>query len=152
MMTVLNLEFKTGMHYHDERYESENDHGLPHLVMRPVCIYSVFTTEASINQAEYKVTPCTILPFMPRWRRSLPFHEGVCQHLTINKMPPPMPEVESDDEEYLPTPCQDDPVWSEEPYRIAKSTYVSTGYPGQQPHPNNPIKECQKPHPHNLIK
>ena len=29
MMTTLDLEFKRALHYHDERYESNNDNGLP---------------------------------------------------------------------------------------------------------------------------
>ena len=56
MMTALDLEFKKAMHYHDEGYESDGHYGLPPQVMRPVCIYSVFTTEAFFNPAEYKGT------------------------------------------------------------------------------------------------
>ena len=49
MMTALDLEFKKAMHYHDKGYKSDNDYGLPPEVMRPVHIYSVFTTEASFT-------------------------------------------------------------------------------------------------------
>ena len=66
MMTALDLEFEKAMHYHYEGYESDSDYGLSPEVMRPVCIYSVFTIEASFNVAEYKLTQCTISPFTPR--------------------------------------------------------------------------------------
>ena len=98
MMTALDLELEKAMHYHDEGYESDNDYGLPPYTMRPVCICSVFTTEASFNLAEYNLTPCTISPFIPRWPRSLPFHEGIYWHPTFDEMPPLMLELDSDDE------------------------------------------------------
>ena len=65
MMTALDLEFEKAMHYHDEGYESNNDYGLPPWVMRPVCIYSGFTSKASYNPAEYIVTQCPISPSLP---------------------------------------------------------------------------------------
>ena len=77
MMTALDLEFEKAMHYHEEGYKSDNDYRLPPEVMMPVYIYSVFTTEASFNLAEYNETQHTISPFMSRWPRSLPFHEGL---------------------------------------------------------------------------
>ena len=49
MMTALDLDVKKAMHYHEDRYGSDNHYGLPPLVMRPLDIYSVFTTEASFN-------------------------------------------------------------------------------------------------------
>ena len=49
MMTALVLEFEKAMHYHDEGYESDNDYVLPPKVMRPIHIYSVFTTKASFD-------------------------------------------------------------------------------------------------------
>ena len=54
MMTGLDSEFEKAMHYHDEGYESDNDYGLPAHVIRPVHIYSVYTTEASFKVAYYK--------------------------------------------------------------------------------------------------
>ena len=54
------------MHYYDEGYESNNDYGLPPGVMRPVQVYSAFTTEASYNPAKYMVTQCQIYPFTSR--------------------------------------------------------------------------------------
>ena len=53
IMTSLDLGIQKGLHLHDEGYESDNDHGQPAQVMRPVCIYSVLTTEASFNPADY---------------------------------------------------------------------------------------------------
>ena len=103
------------MHYHDEGYEKDNDYGVPPEVMRSVCIYAVFTTELSFNLADYKETQCTIFPFMPRWPRSLPFHEEVCWHLTFDQMPSLMTEIDSDDEEYFSTAELDDHVWSKDP-------------------------------------
>ena len=161
MMTALGLEFKKVRHYHDEGYESNNNYGLPPQVMRPVHICSVFTTEASFNLAKYKVTP-----FMPRWPRSLPFHEGVCQHLTFNEMPLLKPEVDSSNEEYLPNADLDDLVWSKEPVpdsqeilaylqdtqasnpsSVAKSRSSSNPTPTDQSH-----GDASDSHPHNMIR
>ena len=47
--------------------------------------------------------------------RSLPYDEGFHQYLTFDEMPPSMPGVDSDDEEYLLTADLDDLVCSEEP-------------------------------------
>ena len=66
MMTGLDLEFEKGVHYYDEAYESDNDYGLPAQIMKPVCIYSVLTTEASFNPVNYKEAQCPISPFTPR--------------------------------------------------------------------------------------
>ena len=49
MMTALDLEFEKAMHCHNEGYENDNYYGLPPQVMRPVCIFSVFTTEPSLT-------------------------------------------------------------------------------------------------------
>ena len=66
MMTALDLEFEKALHYQNEGFESYKDyHLLPH-VMRPVYVFSVFTTEASFNLDEYKETQHIISPFMPR--------------------------------------------------------------------------------------
>ena len=101
MVTAPDLEIEKAMHYHDEAYESDNAYGLPPQVVRPVHICTVFTTEASFDPTEYKVAQNTISPFMLGQPRCLPFCEGVHQSLTFKKMFLPMPEVESDDEEYL---------------------------------------------------
>ena len=66
IMTALGLEFEKVLHYHDEAYESDNDYGQPVQVMRHVHIYSISTTEASFNPANYKGAQCLISPFMPR--------------------------------------------------------------------------------------
>ena len=115
MRTALYLEFEKSLDYHDEWYESDNDYLLPAQVMRLVHIYSVYTTEASFNGGNYKEALVTISLFMPRKsRHDLPFCEGVCQNLIFDEALLPMPEVDSNDEEYLPTADMDDPVWSEE--------------------------------------
>ena len=49
MMTTLHLKFESGLHYHDEGYESNNDYGLQPQIIRHICMYSIFTTEASFN-------------------------------------------------------------------------------------------------------
>ena len=67
LMTALDLGFKKDMHYHNEGYESNNNYEPPPQVMRLVHIYSVFTTEAYFNPADYKKTQHTISLFMPRW-------------------------------------------------------------------------------------
>ena len=66
MTTALDLEVKKIMHNHDEGHKSDNDYGLPPQVMRPVHTYSVFTTEATFNSAEYKETQHTNSPFISR--------------------------------------------------------------------------------------
>ena len=66
MMTALYLGFEKAMHHHDKGYKSDNDYGLMAQVMRPVSIYSVFTTEGSFNPADYKGAQHAISPFMPR--------------------------------------------------------------------------------------
>ena len=54
--------------------------------------------------------------FMPRRPRDeLPFHQGVCQCPTFDETPLPIPDVDSDDEDFLPTADLGDLVWSEEP-------------------------------------
>ena len=116
IMTALDLEFKKARHYHDEGYKSDDYYGLPAQVMRPVHVYSVTTTQASFNPADYKEAQHPISLFMPRWPRvELPFHQGVCWCLTFDETPLPPPEVDTDDEEYLPTADLDDQVWSKEP-------------------------------------
>ena len=81
IMTGLDLEFERVLHYHDEGYESDNDCGLPTQVVRPVHVYPVYATEASINCRDYKGAQCPISPFTPRkLRDELPFHQGVHQH------------------------------------------------------------------------
>ena len=113
IMTDLDLEFKRALHYHNEGYESDNDYWLPTQVMRPVYVYSISTTEASLNPADYKGTQCPMSAFTPRWPRDeLPFCQGVCWCLTYHETP--TPEVDSDDEEYLPTYDLDYPAWSKE--------------------------------------
>ena len=49
MMTSLDLEFEKAMHYYNEGYKSDNEYGFLPQAMRPVCIYSVFTTMASLT-------------------------------------------------------------------------------------------------------
>ena len=65
MMTTLDLESEKAMDYYDEGYKSDNEYGLLAQVMRPVHIYSVSTTEASFNQADYREAQHTISPFTP---------------------------------------------------------------------------------------
>ena len=65
IMTALYLEFEKAPHYHDERYESDKGYRVQAQAMRPMCFYSVLTTEASFNPTDYKGTHCTISPFMP---------------------------------------------------------------------------------------
>ena len=127
--------------------------------MRSVHVCSVSTTEASFKLAKYTVTQCPISPYTPRWPRSLPFHEGVCWHLTFNGMPPPMPDEDSKDEEYLPAVDLDDLVWSKDTVPDSHEYLCIHEIPRlatppdsqikeyQQHNPHSPIKECQQPHP-----
>ena len=66
IMTAPDLEFERALHYHVEGYESDNEYGLPTQVMRPICVYSVSTTEASFNPADYEGAHCPISSFTPR--------------------------------------------------------------------------------------
>ena len=113
IMTTLDLEFEIAFHNHEKGYKSNNDYGLPPQITRPIHIYSVFTTEASFNPADFTIAQHPISLFTPRHPRSLPFCKGVHQHLTFNETPPLMPETDYD-EEALPTADLDDPVWEEE--------------------------------------
>ena len=73
MMTALDLVFERALHYHDKGYESDNDSGLPPWITRSIHVYSVFTTEASFDPADFTTVLCLISPFTPRCPRSLPF-------------------------------------------------------------------------------
>ena len=107
IMTALDLEFERALYYHDEGYKSDNDYGLPTQVMRPVCMHSVSTIDASFNPTDCKDAHCPISPFTARLPRDkLPFHQGVCWCLTSDETTPP--EVDYSDEEYLPTAHLDD--------------------------------------------
>ena len=139
IMTALDLEFERALHYHDEGDESDNDYGLPPHIRRPVCIYSVFSVEASFNLADYTTTQCQFSPFTPRHPkaffnladytttqcqfspftprhpRDLPFQEGFCQCLTFEETLLPALSADSEDEEdYLYMAELDNPVWDEE--------------------------------------
>ena len=79
--------------------------------------------------------------------------------LIFNETPPPMPEVDSGDEEYLPTVDLDDPVWSEEPVPDSQEYLCihQIPRPATPPlQPNQvempPSKNNQQPDPYNLIK
>ena len=123
MMTPLDLEFERALHYQDEGYEGDNDHGLPPQIIRPIWVYSIFTTKASFNPVDFATTQCLISPFTPRHPGSLPFWEGICWCLTFDEMPLPMPETvdaatseeSEDDKEPLPTADHNDWVWGKEP-------------------------------------
>ena len=73
MMMFLDLEFERALHYRDEGYESDNDYGLLPQITRPICVYSVFTTNASFNPADFTTAQHLISTFTPRCPRSLPF-------------------------------------------------------------------------------
>ena len=74
IMTTLDLEFKRVLDNHDERYDSDNDYGLPGPVMRHMQIYLVSTTEASFNPTDYKGAQFPTFPFTPMQPRDeLPF-------------------------------------------------------------------------------
>ena len=113
-MTALDLEFERTLHYHDEGYDSNNDHGLLGPVMWPVCVYLVSTTEASFNPTDYMGAQCSTSLFTPRQPRyKWLFHQGVSGHLTFDETP--LLEMNSNDEEEdFPTADSDDLVWSEE--------------------------------------
>ena len=53
IMTALDLEFEKALYHHDEGYGSDNDYGLSSNITRLVCIYSMFSAEASFNLADY---------------------------------------------------------------------------------------------------
>ena len=115
MMTALDVEFKRALHYHDGGHESDNDYELPPWMTGPICVYSVFTTEASFNPTDFTTAQHTISPFTPRCPRNLSFWEGVCWCLHFDEMPLMMPETDSDDDkEPLPTADLENPAWDEE--------------------------------------
>ena len=145
MVTALDLEFEKAVHHHNEGYETDN-FGLPTQVMRPVHIYSVFKTEASFDLAEFTITQHPISPFTPRYPRSLPFCEGVCQCLTFNETHPLMPEEGSEDEEDLPTGDLDDLVWFKETCTGQLGIPVHTGNT-QASNPTQPAQSRSVSHP-----
>ena len=78
-MTELDLEFERALHYCDEGYDSDNEFGLQGLFMRPVCIYLVSTTEASLNPAAtggQRVLPLHL--HQGKQKGDLPLCQGVC--------------------------------------------------------------------------
>ena len=91
-MTALDLEFESALQFHHEGYESDNDYGLPSWIKRPISVYSVFTTKASFNAADFTTAQHPISAFTPKHPRSLPFQEGICPHLTFEEMPLLTPE------------------------------------------------------------
>ena len=58
-----------------------------------------------------------------------------------------MSEMDSEDEECLPTADLDDPVCSGELYLTSTSIYVYMRYPGQQPHPTAQSRSASNPIP-----
>ena len=53
-MTAYDLEFERALHYHNDGYNRDNDYDLPGPFMRPVHVYLVSMTEASLNPMDYK--------------------------------------------------------------------------------------------------
>ena len=53
MMITQDLEFERALHHHNEGYEGNNDYGLLTQIKRPIHIYSLFTTEASVDPADF---------------------------------------------------------------------------------------------------
>ena len=139
-MTALDLEFERTLHYHDEGYESDNDYGLPPQITRPVHMYSIFTTETSFDLDDFTTAQCLISSFTIRHPRTLPFHEGVYQHISFDETPLPMPEINSEDhEEPLSTADLDDPMWDKEPVpdnREYLCIHKILGQPSK-PHPDS---------------
>ena len=66
IMTALVLEFERALHFHDEGYDSDNDYDLSGPFKRPVCIYLVSITEASLNPMDYKEAQGPTSPSTPR--------------------------------------------------------------------------------------
>ena len=138
IMTALDLEFERALHYHEEGYESDNDYELPSQVMRPLHVYSVSTTEASFNPADYKVAHCPISPFTPMPSRDeLPFCQRVCWCLTFDETPHQKWTLTMNISLQLTLMTQHG---LRSLYLIAKNTCAFTRYPDQQPHPCNLIR------------
>ena len=53
IMTALNIEFERALIYHHKGYDSDNNYELPGPFMRPVCVYLVLMTVASLNPVNY---------------------------------------------------------------------------------------------------
>ena len=93
MITSVDLEFQRALHYHDEGYKSNSDYGLPPHITRPVCIYSMFSAEASFNLADYTKARRQLSPYFltPKCPRGPSFKEGVYHWLTFNETLPLAP-------------------------------------------------------------
>ena len=143
MMTTLDLKSKRALYYHDKGYEKHNDYGFPAWITRPISVYSIITTEASFDLADFTTAQHPISPFTPKCPRSLPFWEGICWCQTFDKMPTQMPETDSEDEkEPLPTADPDAPVWNEEPVSDSRE-YI---YIYEIPRLATPTRHCLNVH------
>ena len=120
--------------------------------MRPLCIYSVFTTEAFFDPVEFTITQHPIIPFTPRCPRSLPFQQGVCWCLTFEEIPL-LTEEDSEDKEDLPTVDLNDLVWSKEPVPDSWEYLCMHEIPRKASHPtSHPHSPYQQPCSCSLIK
>ena len=107
--------------------------------MRPVHIYSVLTTEASFNPADYKETQCPSSPFIPRWPRDeCPSIKGsaTAWHLMRH-----LYHTRSRLQWWAISPYS----WTGWPSMVWGACSRQLGTPvyspnTQQPHPHNPIK------------
>ena len=61
IMTALNLKYERALHYHGDK-----DYDLPVPFMRPINIYMVSMTEASLNPMGYKGAQVPTSPSTPR--------------------------------------------------------------------------------------
>ena len=53
MMITQDLKFERPLHYHNEGYEGNNDYGFLTQIKRPIHIYFLSTTEASLDPADF---------------------------------------------------------------------------------------------------
>ena len=146
-------EFKKALHYHDEGYESNSDCGLPPHIIRLVCIYSIFSAEASFNLADYTPTQGQLSPFTLRCSRGLPFQEGICWYLTFDETSLLALAADSKGEEVdLPMAELDDPV-SDKKLIVDSREYLCIHEIGRlaTPQPPQPVPVTPTPQPNQVL-
>ena len=110
IMTALDLEFERAMHYHVKGFDFDNEYGLQGPFMRPVCIYLVSTTEASLNPMDYRGTQGPTSPSTARQtKEEMPLCWAFCWQLTFSVIHPS--QMDSNNEEDFLTAELDDSVW-----------------------------------------
>ena len=142
IMIAGDFEFERALHYHNEGYDSDNDYDLSSPFMRPVHIYLVLMTEASLNPMDYRWAQSHTFPSTARQPRDgLPLYQVVGQQFTFCETPTSVMDSDDDEEEDFPTVELNDQVWSEEPIPDRQCQSITGHTPRPTNPPHNPFKK-----------